>query len=186
MGGPRPQPSGDLSRETPHSELSLPSVLRNPPKPRVPPAPGRPSTTGCGIHSPGVSSWMGCSGSGPCWGPGAQLRLLGGSKASGFPLSLSLLSVGGDGTQHSALRGVVSGTCQDHKCWWTHGPRSLGPQDGDRGTQRGTPAWSQRSLQPRSLITLPPESLKPFLAWGSRACSSLDGVLALPDTRCRS
>lgn len=120
---PHPQPSGDVSQETAHSELSLPSVLRNPPKPRVPPAPGRPSATGCGVHSPGVSSWVGCSGSGPCWR----------EPPSGFweeakpPGSLSEpQSTVCRWRWHAALgpHGAVAGTCQDHRCWWTHAPRA--------------------------------------------------------------
>ena len=182
-GGPCPQPSGDMRRETPHSKMSLPSVLRNPPKPRVPPAPGRPSATGCGVRSPGVSSWMGCSGSGPCW----QEPPSGFCEEAKPPGSLSQFTVC-RWRQRAAL-GPAQGSGGD-----TSGPqvlvdtRSQGPEptDRDRSRQRGTPAWSQRSLQPCSLLTPPPESLKPFLAWGSRACSNLDGVLTLPDARCRS
>lgn len=67
--------------------------------------------------------------------------------------------------------------------------RSQGPGPTEQGqghAEGDTSMVTEVTATPLTAHYPPPESLKPFLACGSRACSNLDGVLALPDPRCRS
>lgn len=71
-------------------------------------------------------------------------------------LSLSLLAVGGDSTQHLArgdstqhlaLHWAATGTRWDHKCWVdTRSLRGLGQQDRTGARRGGHPMWTQRPL----------------------------------------
>ena len=121
-GGPSPTAiRGCEPRNTPFRAVTA-QCSQKPTQAQGAPAPGRPSATGCGVPRLGsVAGWEVLArdpvGGSP---PQASGRKQGLRVPS---LSLSFLSVGGDGMRHLGLHRVVAGTCQGHRCWWTHAPR---------------------------------------------------------------
>lgn len=105
------------------------------------------------------------------------------AKPPEFPLSVSCLSVETAGSTGPA-QGQWRGTRQDTKCWWTHAPGGPGPEQGQgqaEGTQRGhkvtaTLLTAHSAGESKALPGVGGQGVQP----------NLDGVLTLPDARCRS